>query len=76
MRQLIDRGLVEVLPRRRDDLLEEMLAATFRSHDLASAVDNALAALLNSDIPDEVYGSDEELEEVIRQAFESVLQAS
>lgn len=76
MRQFIDLGLVEVEPRQRDALIEEMLAGTFRGHDLDSAIDLALAALVRSDIPDEVYGDDAELEQVLRSAFESVLRAS
>lgn len=76
MRRLIDRELVIVEPRQRDKLIEEMLAGTFRGYDLDSAIDEALAALLRSDIPEEVYGTDEELEEILRRAFESVLRAS
>ena len=76
MRQLIDRNLVEIQPRRRDQLIEEMLRATFRGHDLDSAIDLSLRALLESDLPDEVYGQDSELKQVIRAAFISVLSAT
>lgn len=76
MRMYIDQELVIVEPRQRDALIEEMLEATFRGHDFDSAIDLALAALLRSGIPEEVYGEDEELEQVLRRAFESVLRAS
>ena len=76
MRRYIDQGLVIVEARQRDQLIEEMLAATFRGHDFDSAIDLALAALLRSDIPEEIYGDDTELEQVLRRAFESVLRAS
>jgi hypothetical protein len=72
MRELIDRGLVEIAARRRDRLIEHMLAATFRARGLESAVDLALGALLDSELPEEVFGEDDELRGVLMEAFESV----
>ena len=76
MRQLIDRGLVEVAARQRDRLIEQMLAATFRARGLESAVDLALEALLQSEIPEEIYGEDRELRSILLDAFESVQRTS
>ncbi len=72
MRELVDRGLVEVAPRRRDELIEEMLQATFRATGLDSAVDLAMGALVNSDIPEEVWGDDDELRGILQKAFEDI----
>ena len=72
MRQLIDRGLVEVAPRRRDRLIEEMLQATFRARGMHSAVGLALRALVDSDVPNEVWGDDAQLREILQEAFEAV----
>jgi hypothetical protein len=76
MRALIDRGLVEIATRRRDRLIEEMLAATFRARGLESAVELALGALLASELPEEIYGEDDELEAVLMEALESVQRAA
>jgi hypothetical protein len=76
MRVLIDRGLVEIAARRRDRLIEQMLAATFRARGLESAAGLALGALLASELPEEIFGEDDELQAVLVEAFESVQRAA
>ncbi|MCG8418884.1 MAG: hypothetical protein MJE77_13185 [Proteobacteria bacterium] len=76
MRQLIDRGLVEVAPRRRDQLIEDMLRAALRARGLDSAIDLAVAAMIDSDASDEIWADDEKLRDILRDAFEAVARAA
>ncbi|MCA9673362.1 MAG: hypothetical protein KC503_47565 [Myxococcales bacterium] len=73
---LVEKELLEIHPRRREDLNEELLKAVLFASDLDAAIKAAFTALVESDKPEEVYGADDELQAVFRDAFLQVEEAA
>jgi hypothetical protein len=72
VRDLGDRELIEIERKGWAPLVDEMLAATFHARGMDDAIGRACDALLQSDHVAEIYGEDDQILAIIRQAFEAV----
>ena len=74
--RLVELELVIIPARDKKALVEEMLGATFDARSVEHAIVRSFEALVESELTEEVYGDDDELQEEINKAFTAVLRAA
>jgi len=68
----VEQGTIEMSPLRLEHLLDELQKATLKAVDFEDAIVRVIEALVESKHVEEVFGTDEELAQVLRQAFKLV----
>jgi len=65
----VEQGTIEMSALRLDPLLEDLHKATLKAASFDDAIGQVVNALVESKNVEEVFGTDEELAQVLRQAF-------
>lgn len=65
----VEQGTIEMSPLRLEHLLDDLHKATLKAVDFEDAIVRVIEALVESKHVEEVFGTDEELATVLRQAF-------